>query len=203
MRTPKRPSKTREIRHNDAGEPAFAGAPNVGHILKRMRSQRGMSIRDVAEGSGLSPSFLGALERGETDVAIGRLARIAEFFDHDLGSMLGYSTQLSRPSFVTKSSRTMLNRGRGVRYELLRLAGVGLELALISFEPRSGFRDELTHEGVDTIVVTGGEIVLRVNDVDYPMRAPECAVFSGAYAHAMRNDSARPATAVGITTAQM
>ncbi len=199
----KRPSKTREIRQNEVGEPAFTGAPNVGHILKRMRMQRGLSIRDVADGSGLSASFLSAVERSESDVSIGRLARIAEFFDHDLGSMLGYSTRLSRPSFVTKSLRTMINRGRGIRYELLRLPGLSLELALITFDPRSGFRDELTHEGVDTVVVTSGEIVLRVNEVDYPMRTSECAVFSGGYAHAMRNDSARPASAVGVTTAHM
>ncbi len=37
--------------------------------------------------------------------------------------MLGYSTQPSRPSFVGKSARILMNRGRGVRYELLRLPG--------------------------------------------------------------------------------
>jgi transcriptional regulator with XRE-family HTH domain len=199
----KRSAHSKEIRQNEVGEPAFTGAPNVGHILKRMRMQRSLSIRDVADGSGLSASFLSAVERGESDVSIGRLARIAEFFDHDLGSMLGYSTRLSRPSFVTKSSRTMVNRGRGIRYELLRLPGLSLELAVITFDPRSGFRDELTHEGVDTVLVTSGEIVLRVNDVDYPMRASECAVFSGGYAHTMRNDSGRTASAVGVTTAHM
>ena len=191
------------VRHNDQGEPAFRGAPNVSQILKRMRQGRKLSIRDVAEGSGLSASFLSAVERGESDVSIGRLARIAEFFDQDLGSMLGYSTRLSRPSFVGKSDRVMMNRGRGVRYELLRLPGLNLELAVFSFEPRSGFRDELTHEGIDTIYVTSGELVLRVNDTDYPMRAGECAVYSAGFAHTMRNDSPRVSSAIGVTTAHM
>jgi transcriptional regulator with XRE-family HTH domain len=197
------PTRSKAVRHNEEGEPAYRGAPNIGLILKRMRTQRKLSIRDVADGSGLSASFLSAVERGESDVSIGRLARIAEFFDQDLGSMLGYSTRLSRPSFVTKSDRVMLNRGRGVRYELLRLPGLNLEMASISFDPRSAFRDELTHEGVDTLYVISGEIVLRVNDVDYPMRAGECAVYSAGFAHTIRNDSGRPATAVGLTTAHM
>jgi transcriptional regulator with XRE-family HTH domain len=197
------PTRSKTVRHNEEGEPAYRGAPNIGLILKRMRTQRKLSIRDVADGSGLSASFLSAVERGESDVSIGRLARIAEFFDQDLGSMLGYSTRLSRPSFVTKSDRVMLNRGRGVRYELLRLPGLNLEMASISFDPRSAFRDELTHEGVDTLYVISGEIVLRVNDVDYPMRAGECAVYSAGFAHTIRNDSGRPATAVGLTTAHM
>jgi transcriptional regulator with XRE-family HTH domain len=197
------PTRSKAVRHNEEGEPAFRGAPDIGRILKRMRTQRKLSIRDVADGSGLSASFLSAVERGESDVSIGRLARIAEFFDQDLGSMLGYSTRLARPAFVTKSDRVTLNRGRGIRYELLRLPGLSLELASISFDPRSAFRDELAHEGVDTIFVTSGEIVLRVNDVDYPMRAGDCAVYSAGFTHTMRNDTARPATAVGLTTARM
>jgi transcriptional regulator with XRE-family HTH domain len=184
-------------------QPPFRGAPNVSRILKRMRLSRKLSIRDVAEGSGLSASFLSALERGESDVSIGRLARIAEFFDQDLGSMLGYSTLLSRPSFVGRSDRVSLNRGKGIRYELLRLSGLNLELAIITFEPRCAFRDSLTHEGIDTIYVSSGDIVLTVNEVDYPMHAGDCAVYSAGYAHTMRNDSARSATAIGLTTAHM
>jgi transcriptional regulator with XRE-family HTH domain len=194
---------TKPTRVNEAGEPVYSGAPNVSQILKRMRQSRKLSIRDVAAGSGLSASFLSAVERGESDVSLGRLAQIAEFFDQDLGSMLGYSTRLSRPSFVGKSLRVMYNRGKGVRYELLKLPGLNLEMVVISFEAGCAFRDELTHEGVDTLYVTAGELVLSVNGVDYPMRTGECAVYSAGYAHGIRNDSPRPASAIGLTTAQM
>jgi transcriptional regulator with XRE-family HTH domain len=150
------PARSRAVRMNEEGEPAFRGAPDIGQILKRMRTQRKLSIRDVADGSGLSASFLSAVERGESDVSMGRLARIAEFFDQDLGSMLGYSTRLARPTFVGKSDRTVRNRGRGIRYELLRLPGLNLELCVMTFEPRTAMRDELTHEGVDTLYVVSG-----------------------------------------------
>lgn len=197
------PPRSRAVRVNEEGEPAYRGAPDIGRILKRMRVGRKLSIRDVAAGSGLSASFLSAVERGESDVSIGRLARIAEYFDQDLGSMLGYSTALARPNFVGKTDRTVRNRGRGIRYELMRLPGLNLELAVMTFEARTAMRDELSHEGVDALYVVSGDIVLRVNDVDYPMRAGECAVYSAAYAHTLRNDAARPAAAVGVTTARM
>jgi len=35
------------------------------------------------------------------------------------------------------------------------------------------------------------------------MRAGECAVFSAGFAHTIRNDSPRIATAFGLTTARM
>src|SRR6478609_6292080 len=64
------------------------GYPAPGEVLRRLRTQRGWSLRDVAERSGLSASFLGAVERGESDIALERLARLAAIFDHDVGSFL-------------------------------------------------------------------------------------------------------------------
>jgi transcriptional regulator with XRE-family HTH domain len=195
--------RTTTARRRETEEPPYRGAPDVSRILKRMRQANDLSIREVAEGSGLSASFVSALERGESDVSIGRLARIAEFFHQDLGALLGYSTRVSRPNFAAKSDRKLRNRGRGVRYELIRVPGLNVELAVMSFEPRSGFRDEMIHEGVDVLYVTSGEMVLRVNEVDYPMQAGDCASYLGSYSHTMRNDSAKPASALGITTAHM
>src|ERR1700730_8579299 len=123
------PTRSKAVRHNEEGEPAFRGAPDIGQILKRMRTQRKLSIRDVADGSGLSASFLSAVERGESDVSLGRLARIPEFPHRDLCSMPGYGRRLSRPAFAPTSDRVTLTRGRGIRYELLRRPGLSLELA--------------------------------------------------------------------------
>ena len=73
------------------------------------------------------------------------------------------------------------------------------------------FAERFVNEGIqfeiEDILVNGPpwnlRIALRVNDVDYPMRAGDCAVYSAAYAHTFRNDSARPASTVGVTTARM
>src|SRR5579883_1658123 len=67
------------------------GVPDVGEILRRLRKRRGLSLRQVADLSGLSVSFLRAVERGESDISLGRLARVARIFGHDVGSFLGYS----------------------------------------------------------------------------------------------------------------
>jgi transcriptional regulator with XRE-family HTH domain len=182
---------------------AASTPPNVGLILKRMRTQRGFTVREVAEASGLSPSFLSAVERGASDISLGRLSRLAGFFEHDIGSLLGYSSRASRPRFVENMDRVSINRGKGVRYELLRPAGLNLEIQRVVFEPRSGFRDELVHEGVDIVLVTDGQIVLTVDGVDYKMTAGECATFGAGFRHKLRNDSGRRAAVVAFTTGRM
>jgi transcriptional regulator with XRE-family HTH domain len=184
-------------------EPPPSGTPNIGQILKRMRAQRGLTVREVAEKSDLSPSFLSAVERGTSDISLGRLSRLAAFYEHDIGSLLGYSTRLGKPRFVDKMDRVIMNRGKGVRYELLRLAGFNLELQRVSFEPRSGFRDELVHEGVDILLVVEGQLVLSVDGVDYPMATGDCATYAAGFRHKIRNDSTQHATAVAFTTGRM
>jgi transcriptional regulator with XRE-family HTH domain len=178
-------------------------APDVGAILKRLRDRNGVTVRDLAKASGLSASFIRAVERGDSDISLGRLARLAQFFEYDLGSFLGYSAQLSRPNFVIPETRKKVNRGRGVDYEALHLPGIDLDFIMVRFEPHTKFKSELAHEGIDVVYVVEGNIVLVVDGVDYPMTAGDCCVFSAAYPHLVRNDSGRRATAVSLTTGRM
>lgn len=183
--------------------PKDVSVPDVGKILQRLREQRNVSVRELAESSDLSESFIRAVERGESDISLGRLARIAHFFEYDLGSFLGFTSRLSRPNFVGKEHRATINRGRGVAYEALHLPGIDLDFVTVELAAHSKLKNELTHEGIDVVYVLKGDIVLVVDGVDYPMGESECCVFSAAYRHRIRNDSDRPASVISITTGRM
>jgi transcriptional regulator with XRE-family HTH domain len=177
--------------------------PNVGQILRRLRAQHRLSVREVAQRSGLSHSFLHAVERGESDISLGRLARLAHVFGYDIGSFLGFTSRLSEPNFVGKDQRALINRGKGVRYESLRLPGIEFELESVELSPRSGFRNELSHEGIDVVYCTRGNVVLVFNGTDYPMSEGECCVFSAGYPHKVRNDSNKSAALLSFTSGRM
>lgn len=177
--------------------------PNVGAILKQLRARRGESLRDVAKGTGLSASFLSMVERNESDITLGKLDEIAAHFGHDVGSLLGYSTRGARVQIVAKEDRVIVDRGDEIDYEVLHIPGTDMEIVLARLAPRSAFKDELTHEGVDIALVLQGRIVVTVNDVDYRLETNEAAVWSGSYRHRIRNDSDRPARIVAFVTEQI
>ena len=179
------------------------GFPPPGDVLRRLRTQRGWSLRDVAERSGVSQSFLGALERGESDIALERLARLARVFDHDVGSFLGYSSRRSEPEFLADEQRLRVDRGDGIDYEVIRAAGLGFELVRVQLAPKTAFRDELAHEGVDVTLVVEGTVTARYNGVDYELPAGTCVTWSGGYSHSFRNDTDEPAQYVGVVTAMV
>jgi transcriptional regulator with XRE-family HTH domain len=181
-----------------SGEPRSDGVPDVGAIIKRLRTQNGFTLQDVAAASGLSTSFLSAVERGESDIAVGRLARIAEFFNHDVGSLLGFSDRRSRPQFVPREDKVTIARGAGVDYLAVRVAALGLELFPVRFAPHSGFDKAITHEGIDALYVIDGEVILNLGHVDHAIAQGECVVYSAAYEHTLRNDRDAPALIVAI-----
>jgi transcriptional regulator with XRE-family HTH domain len=180
-----------------SAEPS-AGLPAVGETIRRLRVHHGRSLREVAAATGLSTSFLSSVERGDSDIAVGRLALIAEFFDHDVGSLLGYSSRRARPHYVDPEDHFPINRGDGIDYRVVRLNMIGLELFAISFAPHCGFDEAIAHEGVDAAYTVTGQVILTLDDEDFAIDEGACVVFSAAYRHRLRNDQDEPALLVAI-----
>ncbi|MBS1862327.1 MAG: helix-turn-helix transcriptional regulator [Actinobacteria bacterium] len=179
------------------------GFPAPGEVLKRLRTQRGWTLRDVADRSGLSSSFLGSVERGESDIALERLSRLAAVFDHDIGSFLGYSARQSRPAFLGEDERLSVDRGEGIAYEVIRAPGLGFEIVRVRLDPKAAFDNDLAHEGVDVTLVVSGTVTARYNGVDYELERGTCVMWSGGYPHSFRNDTSEPAEYIGVVTAMV
>lgn len=162
--------------------------------------QRHVSLREVAEATGLSTSFLSAVERGKSDIALGRLARLAAYFDHDIGSLLGYTQRQARPHFIRDDNRLTVDRGLGIRSEVFRIPNTTLEVIVTTLEPETSYKDELTHDGVDVVLVTQGAVVATVAGLDYVIKERECAIWAGGYRHRLSNPFDETATVVGVVT---
>jgi transcriptional regulator with XRE-family HTH domain len=196
--TPKQTSHTAKPTPAAATDGRRRG-PQIGNVIRHLRQQRGLSLRQVAESADLSASFLGAVERGESDISVGRLSLVAEVLGHDLASLLGYSLRQSQPRRVRPDEQVRMRRGKGIELTAMRIPGTNLELLLATLAPHS--KDQpVTHAGLDILLVLEGEVVLRLDDTDYPLGAGECVVWPSSHEHAIRNDSDAPARAIGLVT---
>ncbi|MCX4746371.1 cupin domain-containing protein [Kitasatospora sp. NBC_01287] len=184
----------------DAPEPRDPelGFPRPGEVLHRLRTHHGMSLRQVAAECGLSVSFLASLERGETDIALERLGRLARVFGHDVGSFLGFSRGPATPSVFPGEKREVLNRAPGVVYRVVRSPVLGYQVVTGDFAPHSGLAEDLQHEGSDFVAVTRGALVARYNGVDHVLRSGDCIQWSAGHPHSFRNDSDEPAQLIAI-----
>jgi transcriptional regulator with XRE-family HTH domain len=198
---PRSPNKISAKAASPSAEPngRRPNGPQIGNVIRNLRRQRGLSLRQVSESTQLSASFLGAVERGESDISVGRLSLIAEVLGHDLASLLGYSLRQSSPRFIRPDEQVRMRRGKGIELTAMRIPSTNLELLLATLPPHSQDRP-VTHAGLDILYVLEGNLVLRLDDTDHPMTAGECVVWPSAHEHAIRNDSDKPARAIGLVT---
>ncbi|MBC8406253.1 MAG: helix-turn-helix domain-containing protein [Planctomycetes bacterium] len=66
--------------------------PKLGRRVRQHRLALGWTIKQAAERAGLSPRFLTQLESGQANIAIGRLAALAEGFGIDLSNLIQAAT---------------------------------------------------------------------------------------------------------------
>jgi transcriptional regulator with XRE-family HTH domain len=57
--------------------------------LRTLRRERGLSLADLGRSIDISSSFLSLVEQGRSEITIGRLMRIAEFYDVELTHLIG------------------------------------------------------------------------------------------------------------------
>jgi transcriptional regulator with XRE-family HTH domain len=62
--------------------------PLLAETLRTLRTERGLSLVQLSEATGISSSFLSKVELGRSDITIGRLIRLAEFYDVDMTDLL-------------------------------------------------------------------------------------------------------------------
>jgi transcriptional regulator with XRE-family HTH domain len=66
----------------------------IGSRIKEQRSQAGISLRELARRTDLTPSFISQLENGKTNVSLDSLRRIAEALDVSLLYFLAETNEL-------------------------------------------------------------------------------------------------------------
>jgi transcriptional regulator with XRE-family HTH domain len=72
--------------------PSFAGDPalvKIGEVIRRMRKQRGLSQELLAIDAGVDRSYMGGIERGEHNLTVMTLTRIAAALDCKASVLLG------------------------------------------------------------------------------------------------------------------
>src|SRR6202163_4930142 len=101
----------------DSGKKLF-----VGPRFRRIRQQLGLSQTQMAEGLGISPSYINLIERNQRPVTAQVLLRLAETYDLDLRS-LSNDAQGSGATGLSEVFADQMFRDLGVaRHELTEVA---------------------------------------------------------------------------------
>jgi DNA-binding transcriptional MerR regulator/quercetin dioxygenase-like cupin family protein len=157
-----------------------------GARLRRLRRERRLSLRATSDRTGISTSFLSALERNVTGASVATLQRLTRAFDVTLLDLFQGGLPPSRR--VRPHERETLSLGSGVRIEQLARDASLLEPQLFVLAPRATSDGAYDHEGEEFVFVLDGEVTFWVGARErYRLRAGDSLTFPSSLPHRWRN----------------
>lgn len=157
----------------------------IGPRLRRLRTQRGVGLAEVAASAGISVSFLSAVERSQMSASVGTLRRLARYYRTnilDFFDATELNTRLVRPP-----KRKVLEAGPGVRMELLAWGNKVMEPHLFRIAPQAGSGESYAHEGEEFLFLLRGELKISLASEEYHLKRGDSFYFESATPHHWKN----------------
>jgi len=157
--------------------------------VRRLRSQLGLSVGEMATRIGISKAMLSKIENAQTSCSLATLARLAEGFDVPVTSLFR-GADVERPASFVKagSGSPIVRRGTqvGHEYELLgNLRGEHkrLECLLVTLSDKSEVYPLFQHPGTEFIYLLEGVMDYGHSRRVYRMEAGDSLQLDGEGAH--------------------
>jgi len=170
-------------------------APVIGARVRALRDGMGLSLRELAERSGVSAPMLSQVERGETSPTLATAGRIAAGLELSLSQLLRLDE--GGTVSVVRAAERRGGGSDGHAYEILTppLPGLRAELSRHVLRPGAmtgGADDPPMHEpgARETALVDRGDVVLVVDGERHRLSAGDCVTFDADLHHHFENESA-------------
>ena len=186
--------------------PVEAAGNRVGRRVNALRDAMGLSLRDLAERSGVSAPMLSQVERGETSPTIAVAAKIAAGLDLTLSQLLRLDE--GEHVVISRERERRSSRRGGHRFEELTppLPGQRADVSLHTLEAGAatgGPDDPPMHEpgSRETTVVLSGTLALVVDGSRHELHEGDAVTFDADLPHHFENESDDPARFLAVIAA--
>jgi DNA-binding transcriptional MerR regulator/quercetin dioxygenase-like cupin family protein len=143
-------------------EDDLAGAA-VGERLRRLRTRAHKTLKEVAQATGLSISFISALERGGSGASVASLRRLAGAYGVTMRELFG--ADLEQNSLLVRGEdRPVMQWDNGVRFEEMASGEKVMDPSYIRVPPGAGSEGFYSHNGEEFVYVVSGVLFVELKD---------------------------------------
>jgi transcriptional regulator with XRE-family HTH domain len=161
----------------------------IGSRIRDLRGQKALTLQALSELTGLSPSMLSLVERGQTSPSIGTLVVISSALGVHMSDLLAVEGRAARDLVSRASEQPIYETARGVLRRILREDRLrGVEVAVNEYAPDTGSAEQpVHHAGYEYGVVLEGELTVEVDGVAYVLRPGDLISYDSSRAHRIWN----------------
>lgn len=173
---------------------------DFGRRLRQLRSDRGWTLAEVAERSGLAISTISKAERGVISLTYDRLSRLARGLDVDLAAFFNAEGQSFEPGSFALARKGEFERQETETYvyEMLfpEVWNKAMTPMMGSLKARSfaDFEEFVRHPGQEFLIVLDGCVTVFVEGREpVHLASGDCLYFDSAVGHLYASDGDRDA----------
>lgn len=165
----------------------------VGPALRTLRLARNLTIAEVAKATDISASFLSLVENNKSDITIGRVTRLVQFYGASLTDLLPAGHGADADIVRAGEGRNLHSPEEGMDIFMLTPDNDrNMVPMLLEFEPGGGRKDYGKHAGEEFVYVIDGELLLELEGSEpRRLKAGDSAYYPGERPHLWRNASTR------------
>jgi transcriptional regulator with XRE-family HTH domain len=178
----------------------------VGTRVRALREGMGLSLRELAERSGVSAATLSQVERGESSPTLAVAGRIADGLELSLSQLLRLDEGRHLVIVPSGAGRRRERDGHSVEELTPPLPGQRADVSVHTLAPgraTGGADDPPIHEpgSRETVVVIEGELELAIEGETHRLGPGDSATFDADLAHHLHNPGAVPARLLAVVAA--
>ncbi|MGB6424217.1 MAG: XRE family transcriptional regulator [Solirubrobacterales bacterium] len=194
-------------RHTQSTPAVAAVEPaTVGRRVHALREGMDLSLRDLAERSGVSAATLSQVERGETSPSLTVAGRIADGLDLSLSQLLRLDEGRHLVLVKGGEGRRRNRAGHEVVELTPPLPGQRADVSLHTLQAEAatgGLDDPPMHEpgSRETVVLVEGRVELVIDGETHRLETGDSATFDADLSHHLRNPGPEPARLLAVVAA--
>ncbi len=174
------------------------GTGKIGAMLRRLRTERELSLSEVAQQAEISVGFLSAIERSHMTASVATLRKLARFYKINILDLFQPSD--SNPYLVREGERKVLAGGRGVRMELLAWGNTTMEPHLFRISPGAGSGESYSHHGEEFLHVIRGQLEIVISGQKHSLKAGDSLYFDSSMPHEWKNPGKSETAVLWVNT---
>jgi len=173
---------------------------DIGKRIKQFREEKGLTLKNVSDATGLSVGFLSQIERNITDPSIASLKKIADVLGVKIKEF--FEKMPEKKLVVRRDERNKLLLGNSkIMYELLAPSmDRKMEPLLKVIEPKASSGMVEGHEGEEFACVLEGTLEVCIGDETYILEEGDSIYFNADQPHLYKNPGVKKCVCIWVTT---
>jgi transcriptional regulator with XRE-family HTH domain len=162
---------------------------NIGRRLRELRIEKGISIRALAERSGLNVNTLSFIENGKTSPSVSTLQQVATALDLPMTAFFEVKSNPQVIVYQQTGDRQPVAFTHGTLADLgVGFSRSGLEAFIVTLEPHaSSGAAPIVHTGLEFVFCLEGRVGYQVDGQAFTLDPGDSLIFEAHLPHQWRN----------------